>query len=329
MKVNVSLEQNYTEFDRLDFILPNSISIDGDKIIITDSGNNRVCVIDEADEHAIGGEFGIGKYKFKEPVYSTSSENFVFVCDWHNHRIVIYKDKKFVRQIGLFGILNQSKFINFLKLLRNFKSNGSFSHSHFNGESEKCAEIPVVTSLKNTVKSVAFYLFNPNILINNIFNAIYISKPNGCVLIKDVLYFTQKNNLCITAYNINSNKVVMQIDNYHEKINFGRLGQITEFNGKLYVCDETNNKVWIFTLNLEFLEFISITNYNIFSISINDNYIATCGVTSFSLFDHSYNKLFESSGNGEYHGVCIDNNSLYIANRLMHRIEKYKIKSKL
>ena len=325
MGINVSLEKIYTRVEGVDLILPNSVSIDENRIIITDSGNNRICVLDADKEYSIGGEFGIGKYKFKEPVYSTAQGNLIFSCDWHNHRVVVYEMNIFSRQIGVFGLLSKSMHLNFLRLLRSFKSNGSFNYSHFDAE-EKKRQTSVLTYFKNILESVVYYLINPGILVKNLLNENYISKPNGCVFINGILYFTQKDNHCVTAYDINSNKVIMQIDNSNENITFGRLGQIAEFNGRLYVCDETNNRVWIFNLNLDFLEYISITDYSIFSISINSKYIVTCGTTSFSVFDHNYNLIFEKNGGGEYHGVCIDKESFYIANRLKHRIEKYDIK---
>lgn len=325
MCINVNLEKSYTKVEGLDLLLPNSVSIDKNRIVITDSGNNRICVLDGDREYSIGGEFGLGKYKFKEPVYSTSVGDLIFSCDWHNHRVVVYKDKVFEQQIGLYGILNKSKFLNTLRLLRNFKSNGSFNYSHFNDDKNK-RSTSLLTYCKNIAESITFYLINPSIFLKNILNETYINKPNGCVCINDILYFTQKDNHCVTAYDLSSNKIIMQIDNSSENIAFGRLGQIEEFNEKLYVCDETNNKVWILNLNLELLESVSITNYSIFSISINSQYIVTCGTTSFSLFDHKYNLLFEKNGDGEYHGVCIDSNYFYIVNRLNHRIEKYEIK---
>ena len=78
-------------------------------------------------------------------------------------------------------------------------------------------------------------------------------------------------------------------------------------------------------LSIELNKKITLTSYNIFSISISDKYIATCGSTSFSIFNHNYTLLFESNGNGEYHGIFIDNNSLYVANRLKNRIEIYEL----
>ena len=189
------------------------------------------------------------------------------------------------------------------------------------------SDTSVFAYLKNIVECVVFYMFNPRILVKNTFDEAYINKPNGCVIVNEILYFTQKDNHCVTAYDIKKQRTIMSTDNTNKKFSFGRLGQIAEFNGELYICDETNNKVWVLSLNLDFIKSISITEYNIFSISINKNYIAACGECSFSLFDRNYNKLYESSGGGEYHGVCLNDDDYYLVNRLMHSIEKYTIKA--
>jgi len=324
MSVDLVFRKKYTKLDGQDIVLPNSVSIDNDRIVVTDSGNNRVCVVDNEREYSIGGEFGLGKYKFKEPVYSTIFQDMVFSCDWQNHRIVIYKGGKFERQIGLFGVVNKSKISNFLRLLRTFKLNGSFDSSHFSKKNVK-SDPSVFALLKNIVECAVFYVFNPGILVKNTFDEVYVNKPNGCVIVNEILYFTQKDNHCVTAYDMKTQSVIKSADNMNSKFFFGRLGQIAEFNGRLYVCDETNNKVWVLSLSLDFIESISITKYNIFSISINKKYIAACGECSFSLFDHAYNELYESSGGGEYHGVCLNDKDYYLVNRLMHSVEKYTI----
>ena len=84
--------------------------------------------------------------------------------------------------------------------------------------------------------------------------------------------------------------------------------------------------MWIYdTISYELIESKKITNYNIFSISINRYYIATCGETGFTIFDKEYNILYEKIGDGEYHGVALDKDELYVCNRLYNRIEKFKI----
>jgi hypothetical protein len=321
----LKLENVITKVDGSNIILPNSVSVDNGNVIITDSGNNRVCIIGVDNvEYSIGTGFGIGKYKFKEPVYSTTCDSFTFVCDWHNHRIAVYDNIEFHSQVGLFGLLNGSKTKNLLRLLRTFKNNGSFDVSHFSGQNIN-NEVSLFQSIKNIFEASSYYLLNPLILIQNIQKRLFISKPNGAVIVGNCLYFTQKDNHCVTGYDLKQRKIIKQLDNSHADVNFGRLGQISYYDNKFYVCDETNNKVWILDSNLSLVKYISLTDYNVFSISFNDKYIATCGVNTYSIFDHEFNKVFESTDEGEYHGVCLTAEKLYVVNRLKHQIEQYKI----
>lgn len=321
----LELERYYTNVDGKDIVLPNSVWLDEGRVVISDSGNNRLCAVGDGVEYSIGRGFGSGEYKFKEPVYAMSVKGLSFVCDWHNHRVVIFENRRFKSQIGVFGVLHSSRIKNFLRLIRSLKSNGSFDSSHFGRNSVEEKSNSSISQLKNIIQGIIYYLCNPQTIIKNISERIFINKPNGAVLIDDLLFFTQKDNRCVTCFDISLNKVINQVGNTTPDVDFGRLGQISYFNGLLYVCDETNNKVWIFDKGLNLKNCVSITDYNIFSISFNDDFIATCGVDSFSLFDHQYNKVFQSVGEGEYHGVCLSEDKLYVVNRLKHRIERFKI----
>jgi len=325
MSIKVRLIKEFKTIDGLDLFLPNSVAVFEDNIIVTDGGNNRVCVINPQGEYSIGNVFGLGKYKFKEPVYSTLYKKDIFICDWHNHRIMQYKNKKFINQIGIFGNKKDSKFKNLLKLIFTLKSNGSFIISHFSEGQIERKKGSKVQLIKNIFKGVFYYTFNFHLFIINFNNKNYINKPNGCIIIDNKLIFTQKNNKCISIYDLNNKIIIQEINNDLEEIGFGRLGQISYFEKKIYVCDETYNLLWIFTEKLKLLNKISITKYNIFSITLNKNYIVTCGESGYSIFNHNYEKIYEKIGGGEYHGVSLDNNSFYVCNRLNHKIEKYEI----
>lgn len=322
--MKIELLETIRTIDNRNLYLPNSVFINENKVIITDGGNNRVCIKKDKEEYSIG-SFGIGKYKFKEPVYSMEFEDRIFVCDWHNHRILEYKNKEFNNQIGIFGNKDENIFKLILKLIKSFASNGSFIEKHFNIKEIEKFKNPNLKRIANTLRSILFYLLNINIFITNLINKIYINKPNGCILLNNQLIFTQKNNKCITVYDLKNKKIVKEVNNTAKNIDFGRLGQISYFDEKIYVCDETNNILWIFSEKLELLDKKTFTSYNLFSIAINKNYITTCGEIGFSIFNHDYELLYEKIGDGEYHGVALDIDVLYVCNRLEHQIEKYKI----
>lgn len=299
--------------------LPNSVFVTNSSIIITDGGNNRICIIEGDKTYSIG-SFGIGKYKFKEPVYSILNKTEVFVCDWHNHRIVQYENKIFKNQIGIFGNKSNRPFKIIIQFLKNLRQNGSFIEKHFDSKINLPSKISKKNEIYNILYGLWFYVINFRIFIQNFHKKIYINKPNGCIVLENKLVFTQKNNKCISVYDLNKKVIIQEVNN-----NFGRLGQITYFNEKIYVCDETNNFLYVFSKDLKIINKKTITNYNIFSLSVNEKYIVTCGETSFSIFNHNFKLLFQKTGEGEYHGVALDKNILYICNRLKNQIEKYEI----
>ncbi len=322
--MKIELLETIKTVDNKNLYLPNSVCINANKIIISDGGNNRVCIIDDKQEYSIG-TFGIGKYNFKEPVYSVLADNTIFVCDWHNHRVVQYENKKFKNQIGILGNKNENTLKLIFKFLKSLAVNGSYIEKHFNVKETTKFKKSNLQRIKNLIRGLSFYGLNLKILITNIMKKIYINKPNGCIVVNKQLVFTQKNNKCISVYDLEKKEIVKEVDSATLDINFGRLGQICYFEKKIYVCDETNNILWIFSEKLELLDKKTLTSYNLFSIAINKNYITTCGETGFSIFNHDYELLFEKIGDGEYHGVALDKDVLYVCNRLEHQIEKYKI----
>lgn len=302
--------------------MPNSVCYSEERLIITDGGNNRIIVNDKGNEIQLGGRFGIGKYQFKEPVYSVIKGDLLSVCDWHNHRIVIYKNYKYLYQIGIPGEDRFNFVRNIYMLFRSMASNGSFVVKHF-PESHSSNKL---FSLSNFVLSLPYVFLNLSSYISKFRNKEFINKPNGVVILENHIYFTQKNSNKVCKFSLITLEIVSEVDYFRDE-KLGRLGQLYRFDNKLYVCDETNNKVFIFNDDLEPVNSLVLTTYNIFSIWVTKNLIFTCGECSFSIFDHYGRLLFESAGSGEYHGITVDGNNLYVCNRLDNCIEVYEMKN--
>jgi len=319
-----------SSIDNRDISLPNSVFTSNGKIVITDSGNNRILAVNENNTEVLIniGNFGIGKYKFKEPVYSTIYNNFLFVCDWYNNRIVIYKDEVFYKQVGIYSRISCSLFFNLALFIKGLGFDGSFTSSHFNSALNTNKKTSASRYFKNLIKGLFFYVRNPLIVYESIKNNVFMAKPNGIAVVGDYIFFTQKNNYAITKYNYQTSTKVKELSNVIDGNKFGRLGQITSYKNKLYACDETHNKVWVLDYDLNVLDDFSITNYNVFSIDFSRDYIVTCGVKSYSVFNKSFDLLYQSDGMGEYHGVSINNSKIYVCNRIKNRIEVYDIRIK-
>jgi hypothetical protein len=315
--------RNIVDVCELRLFLPDSVYKHNEFLVISDSGNNRVCILDTVNntEFQICGELGLGKYKLKEPVYASIDERCIYVCDWHNHRVVVYDltTKNYLYEIGIFGRIADGVIKSAAKKLKNMMSSGTFLTSHFLANNTE-RSTKIFDRIGFFFEAAHHYVFNSK----TIDFRVRIAKPNGCVVVDDVLVFTQKDNSMVSSYDLKKGCLITDTKRNFSGIDSGRLGQVSVFNKLYYVCDETNNLVWILNKELQLESQVSLTSYNIFSISVNDKYIATCGVSSFSIFDHTHTLLFESEGEGEYHGVHLDDEVLFVVNRFKNRVEVYE-----
>ena len=315
--------RNISDVCGLRLFLPDSVYKYNDFLVISDSGNNRVCILDTVNnaEFQICGELGLGKYKLKEPVYASIDERCIYVCDWHNHRVVVYDliSRKYLYEIGIFGRTADGVVKWVAKVLKNMMSSGTFVTSHFLADNTE-RSTKIFDRIYFFFEAACYYALNRK----TVDFGVRIAKPNGCVVVDDVLVFSQKDNSMVSSYDLNRGCLITDTKLNLSGINSGRLGQVSVFNKLYYVCDETNNVVWILNKELQLESQIALTSYNIFSISVNDKYIATCGVSSFSVFDHTHTLLFESAGEGEYHGIHLENEMIFVVNRLKNRVEVYE-----
>jgi hypothetical protein len=316
--------RNISDVCGLGLFLPDSVFKYNEFLVISDSGNNRVCILDTVKnvEFQICGKLGLGKYKLKEPVYASIDERCIYVCDWHNHRVVVYDltTRKYLYEIGVFGRTADGVVKSVARMLKNMTSSGTFLKSHFLADNMEHST-SVFDQIHFFFEAAYHYAFNRK----TIDFGVRIAKPNGCVVVDDILVFSQKDNSMVSSYDLNRGCLITDTKLNLSGIDSGRLGQVSVFNKLYYVCDETNNMVWILNKELQLESQIALTSYNIFSISVNDKYIATCGVSSFSVFDHTYTLLFESEGEGEYHGIHLDDEMIFVVNRFKNRVEVYEL----
>ena len=70
--------------------MANSISFFNNKFLVT-FGSNILSIIcyDKLELIKSIGGLGLSKYSFREPVFGRFDSE-IYVCDWHNNRVVIY-----------------------------------------------------------------------------------------------------------------------------------------------------------------------------------------------------------------------------------------------
>lgn len=312
---------------KVDSYLPNSISKYKDGFTLSDGGNNRVKIFDkELNELYSIGEFGLGEYRFKEPVFSYIDGEELYVCDWHNHRIVRYESGKFKEQIGIPGLSERNRLVNLVSIFKNLKNNGLYYKQHFNGVKNTPPKVSFKLAIKNTCNGVLYYTSKIKFLISALRDKTFICKPNGLCKVGEDIVFTQKDNNCVSKYSLGAKKIIRQVSCYPEGDKFGRLGQVYLYNNIVYVCDEERNKLVLFSENLEFTNVINL-GFKVFSICRNDDFIVLCGEKKILVLDKGYCPIIkEDFEDSEFHGVeILDNNSFLVVNRFKSLIEKYEI----
>jgi len=304
----------------ISLVLPDSIKVVDRSIIVSESGRDRVLVFLPNRYFYLGSE-GVGKYRFKEPVSAYIQGNDIYVCDWFNHRIVHFHKEIFVRQIGVPGLYNRHIIYGIKHFFKSLLSVGTYTKLHFN-ESKNASTRYKLTS---TLYGVFYYLTNFRMLVRSVSSGLYINKPNDCVVLDNYLYISQKDNRCVSIFDLSKEVLVVNLIAYPDGVAFGRLGQMCEVQDKIYFCDETNGRIGIIK-DMNVVDFkLDFPSFRPFSVACSIEYFAVCGMKSWGLYDRSWNLLHIAETHDEYHGIAIDNNSVYLVNRSAGKIEMIDI----
>lgn len=328
MKLNKFKEISFIQ--KKELCMPNSVFVSGTgELLIADGGNDRICIVNQHGELSVG-SFGTGKLRFKEPVGFFNYQSKYYICDWHNHRIVVTDNMlNYLSEIGIFGSLKNSlnwKYI--IRFIKQLSSNGSYLKTHF----------PVVpldrrfsfySKVTNVLEGLCYYAGKSGFFLRALSHKSFFLKPNGICGIADHLFVTQKNNRCITKISIHN---PMKFKNYFyadsdQKFKFGRLGQISSYEHLLYICDEENEILWITDENLCLVKQIpfEIENFKPFSIAFSDTYAFLCGEKRIVILDRKdFSIVYTSEILGELHGIAVQNDNIIVANRSLNKVEYYE-----
>ena len=319
---------------------PNGISMLSDgNLVIVDGGNDSVFLTNHEGEiiKKISGS-GYGKYSFRQPVcvYADNQGARIFVGDWHNHRVVIYDFKfKYLGEFGAFGAASKEanrngRLMRYVARLKKAWSNPELIRVHF---SEAGVSVKKKDPLVNKVRRILYDV--GRIVLDG--DWVDLNKPNGIFVKDDFVFVSEKNNRCLSVFSLDKGGV-RQINKTYSpdgQKEFGRLGSINgdEF-GRLFVCDEHEQKVWVLDLKLSLLSVLAFDDYSCMGFypfdvcNINRENLAICGGTRVLIVNIKDNKvIYESEALGELHGVVIDKarGIIYICNRSEGRIERLRI----
>lgn len=303
--------------------LVNSVSIVDNSLYYTSSLSNCVSIynlLDESEEVAVGGTCGYGKYKFREPVHARAFKDkkdvILIVSDWHNHRVVKYKNGRYITELGFYSP-STSRFKNVVKFIKGLSLSGSYIHAHFSDNN-------VIHDIKTSFfDNFVYFLTSSCRLLNKRYYD--INKPNGVSPYKNGLIFTQKNRGRLTLVDLDLN---VQKDLIIPEL--GRLGNVNKSNETVLFCIESIgaiytlnaegkfNKIPILPLVIDFKPFSACL--------INSDLVAVISMSNLHIFNiHTGNESLRYTVNGELHGLDIYKNDIYISDRLNSEVHALRV----
>ena len=300
----------------LPFSMPNSISISDGNVYITSGSGNAVykASMQSLDFLVfVGGKCGLGQNKFREPVYAYSDGPDLYVCDWHNHRVVKYTEGQYSTESGMQGS-RYPMIIDLLRLFKNFGNSGSYIVSHFHYK-DNCSSIKNSTSYTANFLYFAFSLFW---LRRKRFHR--MRKPNGLCLINNKLVISQKDGHRLDVMTTNLCAVAS-----HPIPRIGRVGNVSSKCGINLVAVESIGKVYRFTDDFQFNELNlawGAGNPKPFSaIALTKYLIAVIAVDVLLVFNRmSGEKVCSYRFEGELHGIDSCGKNIYVTDRLNSKL---------
>ena len=298
--------------------LINSISITGNKIYYTSAYDNAIYALDRESKvvkKVIGKGIGYNKYRFREPVHcmsrvSKEGKLELIVSDWHNHRVIKYLDYKYIKESGIFQDDFKGRVKSLVSFAKNLKYKGRYIRSHDFGDTD---EPPAEINLFKSSFHFIFRLLSWKTLVK-------VNKPNGTIFHDGTYIFTQKNRNKITFLDEDLN--------YLKSISLpkvGRLGNINNRNGEIYISVESPPAIYMLEKNL-FKE-IKVDYFEGFapfsSININEKYIATISKTDLLIIKKNSGYISKRIKVGaELHGLDYDESTseIVVSDRLNSKI---------
>lgn len=301
--------------------LLNSISVLNDDVFYVVAGENMLARYNLVDKKTkiIASGCGYGEYKYREPVFvyseTKNNDTQLMVCDWHNHRVIKYVNEKYHTETGIYKKKKRSKLESFLSFLKNMGYAGRYIESH---NDKGLNEIKNNTSfIKNLM-----YLFSTLLRLTSK-RLLSINKPNGICRFGKGYAFTQKNESCITFIDENFNFVK------NISLSGGRLGNISNENGKVLFCVEDLGKVYELISDEKFIDLnlkLGPELKPFSAVYLGYDKVAFISGAHLYIIDILINKMLNKCYlGGELHGLVLNKGNLYVADRLNSQVHILKV----
>lgn len=303
--------------------LPNSVAVADGQLLVSEGGRNSVGVFDIGSGGKIleTGRKGYGRQKFKEPVFFAANAHpfFYLLADWHNHRIVkLDGGLRYLDEAGSYHRDGTGRIRTFFARIKiSFSSVGSYLPSHFIETEKKPGPTSLGSRLAALVTGFVYHYFirrRRNVKPG-------VNKPNGIFCSEGRIYFSQKDNKCVSVLDVND---LSFIDTIHLPL-AGRLGQLIVDGDFVLVCDETNSKIWKIDRRHYTTEGIDAPLEGCFALSRAGEFYFLVGRNKLAVLDESFSALEVFEAMAEFHGVAAVGGELYLCDRYHGQILRIKI----
>lgn len=326
------------------FYQPNGVALLADgRIIVADGGNDRICLLD-SDGNGIEavGRHGFGRYAFKEPVgvFVSPQQQQLFICDWHNHRVVVLDDQlRYVTEFGRYGHPHaKSTWVTLLTFAHSLAYDGSYADRHHNGPPSRRRKRYNLLHLFSGWRYEVQRSGGWRVALRNVLNSNdLLLKPNGVAFATDRIAVSDKDQRAILwlGWKDGQLRLTGTWTGPDAGRSFGRLGNLTVHpSGDLLVCDERNHAIWRLDHQGRLLDQIEGKDSGLgaflpFSCCLlNEHIVAVCGGLNFQLIDLQHKVvLFCSEPIGELHGIAYNpiQRRVIVCNRSENRIELFDV----
>jgi hypothetical protein len=232
------------------------------------------------------------RYNVEQPVSLSVSGAYLYISDWHNHRILkLTKSFSYVRSYGYYWQKNLTKTV------RGLLSRHRIILSH---RSDRLGGVPKVSRLKKLM-----YLIRKIISTDQL----VISKPNGCFFTNDNVFVVSKNNRCLILCDNNFQPISQLSD-----ASLDRLGSVSQVSSMPIFCDEQNSRLFVI-LDSGALSFFDAKLRPFVAVKLPEGGTVSVGDDGIEVFNSEMDTIFTTIEETDLHSVTECSGRVFVGQR--------------
>jgi hypothetical protein len=239
------------------------------------------------------------RYNLEQPVSLSVFGAYLYISDWHNHRIVkLTKSFGYVASYGYYWQENLTKTVrSLLTRHRVILSHRSISFGSF----------PKTSRFKKLM-----YLLRKIISTDKLM----ISKPNGCFFSNDKVFVVSKNNRCLILCDYNFQPISQVSD-----ASLDRLGTVSQVSSMPIFCDEQNSRLFVF-LDSGALSFFEAKLRPFAAVKLAEGETISVGNDGIEVLNSEMETIFTTTNETDLHCITVCNGEVFVGQRETGKIFK-------